>query len=45
MSEGSSFYGPFYYSIVWTVVGMAFILLAISAFVLIFFITRKKKIR
>lgn len=45
MSEGSSFYGPFYYSIVWTVVGVAFILLAISAFVLIFFITRKKKIR
>ena len=45
MSEGSSFYGPFYYNIVWTVIGMALILLAIGVFVFIFLITRKKKIR
>ena len=40
MSEGSSFYGPFYYNIVWTVIGMALILLAIGVFVFIFLILK-----
>ena len=45
MSENSLFYGPTYYNISWTLIGVAFLLLAIGIIVAIFYFTRRKKIR
>ncbi len=45
MSEGSLFYGPVFYNISWTLIGVGFLLLAIAIIVAIFYFTRRKKIR
>lgn len=45
MSESSLFYGPIFYNISWTLIGLGFLLLGIGIIVAIFYFTRRKKIR
>ena len=45
MSDGDLFYGPVYYGISWTLIGLAFLILSVGIIVAIFYFTRRKKIR
>jgi len=45
MSESSLFYGPIFYNISWTLIGLGFLLLGIGIIVAIFYFTRRKKVR
>lgn len=46
MSDANKYlYEPFYYNIVWALIGIAFLLLAIVIIGVVFYVTRKKKIK
>ncbi len=45
LDESSGMYGPFYYNLIWLIIGLAFLLMAIAIIFVIIFITRRKPIK